>query len=321
MINNMEQIYTGAIESTKDDRDFIYNDIAKSTPPFDWMFEYDVEHTVGTIKYKDQAQTSSCGGFAWSYLSYVLDPTDREEKSPYFIYAHTNAPGGGSAGRVNCDLCVKKGVASESACPLPRPLTEGNITQLKGIPEVAYKDALTNKSKTYLSVTPSIDNVAQAIRDNGGAILLVRGMNNGTWNSAFPKPPTQKTDLWAHWLFAGKAKLINGKKYIGVLNSWGNVGDKGWQWLPEEYFTYPFITECWTMTYDDFLLNKFIFTKTLRKGMKSLDVKMLQTKLEIKADGIFGKDTEKAVKEFQEKNNLVADGIVGKLTNIKLNLI
>lgn len=314
-----EELFTGGIPSPKDDRDFIYNDIAKSTTPFDWMFEYNVENTVGTIPYKDQKQTSSCGGFAWSYLSYVLDPTDREEKSETFIYAQTNAPGGGSTGRANCELCVKKGVCSKVLCPLPEPLTEVNIINKGQITPEAYTNALTNKAKTYLSVTPSIDNVAQAIRDNGGAILLVRGENNGTWTSSLPRPPKQTSDLWAHWLFAGKAKLINGKKYIGVINSWGNVGDNGWQWLPEEYFKWPFITECWTMTYDNFLLNKFIFTKTMRRGSRGVDVKMLQTKLGLKADGIFGPATEFEVKEFQHKYNLVADGIVGKLTLIALN--
>lgn len=39
--------------------------------------------------------------------------------------------------------------------------------------------------------------------------------------------------------------------------------------------------------------------------------RFLQEKLEIKADGIFGKDTDDAVKDFQKKNNLTIDGIVG----------
>lgn len=44
----------------------------------------------------------------------------------------------------------------------------------------------------------------------------------------------------------------------------------------------------------------------------------IQRKLNIKIDGIFGKDTERAVKEFQRKNNLNVDGIVGPLTWNKL---
>lgn len=47
-------------------------------------------------------------------------------------------------------------------------------------------------------------------------------------------------------------------------------------------------------------------------------VNLLQKKLGITADGIFGKDTDKAVKEYQAKNGLTADGIVGTGTWSKL---
>ena len=53
---------------------------------------------------------------------------------------------------------------------------------------------------------------------------------------------------------------------------------------------------------------------TLRKGSKNKYVKLLQKKLKIKADGIFGTATEKAVKKFQKKHGLTADGVVGKKT-------
>jgi putative chitinase len=52
----------------------------------------------------------------------------------------------------------------------------------------------------------------------------------------------------------------------------------------------------------------------LKKGMRSDGVKMLQEKLGITSDGIFGKDTEDAVKAFQYSKKLVADGIAGPKT-------
>lgn len=54
--------------------------------------------------------------------------------------------------------------------------------------------------------------------------------------------------------------------------------------------------------------------KTLRKGDKGEEVKLLQTKLNITSDGIFGDDTESAVMSFQREHNLVVDGIVGDKT-------
>ncbi len=49
----------------------------------------------------------------------------------------------------------------------------------------------------------------------------------------------------------------------------------------------------------------------LKLGSKGEDVKKLQQKLGIGADGSFGPGTEKAVKEWQSKNGLKADGIIG----------
>ena len=49
----------------------------------------------------------------------------------------------------------------------------------------------------------------------------------------------------------------------------------------------------------------------LKNGSNGDDVKKLQAKLGLAADGIFGPGTEIKVKEWQAANNLTADGIVG----------
>lgn len=54
--------------------------------------------------------------------------------------------------------------------------------------------------------------------------------------------------------------------------------------------------------------------QTLRIGNKGSEVILLQQKLGIKADGIFGQQTEESVKEFQKKHNLKVDGVVGSKT-------
>lgn len=56
----------------------------------------------------------------------------------------------------------------------------------------------------------------------------------------------------------------------------------------------------------------------LKLGSKGEDVKRLQEKLGIGADGSFGPGTEKSVKDWQAKNGLVADGVVGESTWEKL---
>jgi putative chitinase len=52
----------------------------------------------------------------------------------------------------------------------------------------------------------------------------------------------------------------------------------------------------------------------LKIGSKGEDVKKLQQKLGLSADGVFGPGTEKAVKKWQIDNDLGADGIVGEGT-------
>jgi putative chitinase len=56
----------------------------------------------------------------------------------------------------------------------------------------------------------------------------------------------------------------------------------------------------------------------LKKGSTGEDVKKLQTRLGITADGSFGPGTETKVKEWQTLNGLTADGIVGDTTWGKL---
>ena len=55
--------------------------------------------------------------------------------------------------------------------------------------------------------------------------------------------------------------------------------------------------------------------KTLKKGSGyAEDVRYLQKLLGITVDGVFGSETEKAVKKAQRENGLAADGIVGPYT-------
>jgi murein DD-endopeptidase MepM/ murein hydrolase activator NlpD len=53
---------------------------------------------------------------------------------------------------------------------------------------------------------------------------------------------------------------------------------------------------------------------TVKKGSSGEDVRYLQNKLVIGADGVFGPITDKAVRAFQASKGLVVDGIVGPKT-------
>ncbi len=53
-------------------------------------------------------------------------------------------------------------------------------------------------------------------------------------------------------------------------------------------------------------------------GSRGDEIKQIQKALGLKADGVFGRGTEAAVKKFQKENCLFADGVVGKKTLEKL---
>lgn len=53
---------------------------------------------------------------------------------------------------------------------------------------------------------------------------------------------------------------------------------------------------------------------TYKKGSKGKSVTLIQQALGIKADGVFGTQTEEAVKAWQSSHGLDPDGIVGSLT-------
>lgn len=53
---------------------------------------------------------------------------------------------------------------------------------------------------------------------------------------------------------------------------------------------------------------------TIKLGSKGEDVKVLQRKLNLTDDGIFGKMTDAAVKKWQKEHGLTVDGIVGPKT-------
>jgi len=327
---------TGAVKDTYDARDYQWEEIAHGAAPFDWTKGFDIEEKVGSLQAKDQNGSSSCGGQAWAMYMAVLEAIfngSLEERSAKFIYAQTRVEGGGSAGRTNSELCKKTGVSLETLCPSyenGNPPNEDFMSKVTDITEQARKDANKNRALSYAFVTPDIDTIAQALQSNNGVIIGISGENNGTWLTVYPAYPQE--EKWRHWIYVGKAKLINGKKYIGLLNSWGkDVGDKGWQWISDDYFKAlngSAVWSAWTMVYDTnpILKPHHTFTKLLRYGMIDSEVKQLQECLkymglfpQIPTTNYFGKITRDSVKKFQAKNALQADGIVGKITNGKLN--
>ena len=248
-----EQFGKGAVADKYDIRDYHF----APGGGVNWNYEYDIEKTIGfPLVTKNQNGSFSCGGQAWAYYGEVLEylaTSSYEPRSARYIYSNTFVPMGGSAGRDNSDFVVKNGFAQEAFATSYENGAPPSETFMRWKPTLnadQLDEAKTSKALSYLQVAGDIDHIAEAISRNNGCIILVHGEDNGTWHSLFPKAPTG-TGTWNHWLYAGRYKVINGKKHIGVKNSWGDaVGENGWQWLSEDYFDAGGVQYGWTLAWD-----------------------------------------------------------------------
>lgn len=325
----------GAIKDTPDVRDYHYQGVAAGSAPFDWSKGFDVEEVLSAklkipgfkIPWKDQNGSFSCGGQAWSYFMQVIEAIATgtfEERSSKYIYAQTFVPpGGGSSGRTNSDLCVDQGDCREtvlSSYENGQPPSEEFMRRAIDITPEARVDAKKARALLFSIVENNIDALAQAIRDNNGVVIGISGSNNGTWWTVSPTPPSPGSVEWGHWLYLGKAKLVNGEKKVGALNSWGEkVGEKGWQWFGDKYFASGFIWYGWTLSYRDTdpQLFKYEFKKNLKLGMpSSTEVNTLQKALQALKNslgisymvpgvfGPFGPQTKTALGLFQTDHGI-----------------
>lgn len=220
----------GGIKQRLDVRDRKWSKIGAVSVPFNWTVGY---NPVDEAITKDQGTSFSCGGMAGAYLTTrILNVKETSAKS---IYSFIFYPGGGSVLRDILGKICNRGVNLEKDVP-SIPNTEYNLTRTNWVTPALDTQALSQKGLRYAFVNNDIDSVAQAIRDTGGAIILLTGQNNGTWTSPIPAPPSNNRNTWNHFVFCGAAFLKDDKKVIKIHNSWGDIGEKGWQYIDEDYF-------------------------------------------------------------------------------------
>lgn len=136
---------------------------------------------------------------------------------------------------------------------------------VNGLEEEAKKFS----AKSYARMTHnSIDYMAGYIRDHHGLVSGVLGDNAG-WRASdgIVKPPISKD--WGHALYFCAAKMINGKKYVGGPNSWGNGwGGNGWFWIGADYFGSLF--NLWTLIDNTKKMQKLIGDNLNKKDLYAI---------------------------------------------------
>lgn len=244
-VNNIQD--TG-LRHSEDPRDFKHSDLVEAPAPFDWKKGFDCEKEFNIkIPFKNQWSSQSCVGNGDSYLTAVIASKQTgvyNENSAKAIYSQIFQPGGGATLRDAVSLNCNWGRELENIIKSYRPdgsTDEAFMEDKSWITPETVQMANALKDKSFVSINPDIESIAQAIRDYGGVILAVNGENNGTWSTNEPKPPVNPT--WGHCLFFGKAGTDKLGKFISTPNSWGNRNEKDelhpddWQKLRENWFT------------------------------------------------------------------------------------
>ena len=328
-----------------------HNFAPKDSTPFDWSKGYDVEAELALLlkdpnfklPINNQGISSSCGGQALEKYCEVLSAIATGQfsrKSAKYPYAQIFQPGGGSTGGDLMNLFNSQGISTEDLCPSYQngnPPTEVFMESVNDITLQARANAATDVSSGYTFIINfDIDTLAQAARDNHGFIGGILGQNNGTWLTQFPIAPTAPIGsplLWGHWIFVGKAFMLNGIKYLVILNSWGDqIGVGGWQYISEDYINSGYFELGMTALMG---VQKYVFNNDIYQGMTNADVFFLQKNLnknpltQIAATGpgspgnetyYFGSLTKAAVIKYQKMNNITPSvGFVGPITRTLLN--
>jgi len=256
---------TGAVPDIRDDRDYEYDHLALGSASFDWEKGFDIERELGfRLPVKNQNGSSSCVGQAFASYGHVLNAAELlpvyldktkdfiDELSAKAVYSQISiGKGKGAYLRDGALNLVKYGANLERDVPSyndSKPPKEDFMISKSWVTPELYKLARNYQSKEarMIRARNNIDLMAQAIRDGNGLVMGVKGKNNGTWRRAYPVKDANID--WAHAMYAGKARMIAGRKYIGALNSWGgNVGEDGWQWFGEEWFIGNVMFNPWTL--------------------------------------------------------------------------
>lgn len=245
------QFKNGCIPQPSDERDLLFDEVLGAGPIFsdeEWDKGYDIEKELGiTLNPNNQYSSYSCVGQAYSKYAAVLNFIETgkwEDVSAKAIYSQISLGyARGAYLRDGAKLIVNWGAVTEAIVKSYRDngtTDEQFMLDNKWLTPEMIELAKNLQSKEYRLIQGlGIDYFARAIKDGHGMVAGVVGTNNNSWTSVYPNPPeltTNQGQLWGHAIYFGKVRRKNGKKEVGFLNSWGPIGERGWQWLTEDWF-------------------------------------------------------------------------------------
>ena len=307
-----DELKSGVIKDPRSEeekaRDYKHSDLAGAIV-VNWMEKLRDEWK----KYKSRYQDGSLSCVAQSVAKAVEVMTDKVMSAHPPYRSRSNYPEGGMYLKNLGEVGKKIGTTTElldisqwqNETQMNRDITVPTPTKIGGYLFPNFK---------------SIDEIAQAIEVSEHCILIFH-CNKDEWID-IPVFNGKEIDF-GHCVCAVDYFIHEGKKVLLIEDSTGHQTslspDKNGQRLITEDFLSKRCSGAMYLTLGT-PIPPYVFTKTLRYGMRGEDVRQLQKKLGITADGIFGKNTQSAVIAFQKLHGLTPDGICGKNTNKILNL-
>lgn len=194
------------------------------------------------LKPYNQNGSGSCVGQSMAKYLTMIDLIETgvlDDNSARDIYSYIFQPGSGAFMRDAIDRAIKVGVAKErlvTSYNAGKPPTENFMRNKPTETPEILSQRTRYQAKGYFKIEHTNDfqdRFAWAMLLNFGVFFSVDGDDNGHWNGNFPQVGQS---IWGHALYAGKAALKNGKPHCGHQNSWGGVGDNGWQWLNPDWY-------------------------------------------------------------------------------------
>lgn len=337
-MNNQEEIkFTGVILDTRPDvlkdQDFKHEDklvltaSAAATPKWEektpLLFKfYDRRNQSSSLSCMAQSGVKMLGiaikKFAGKFLTLSAKP----------LYQSRTNTGGGMY-QHECLAGLRKGInVLESQIP-SQNMGESEINKPFQMTDEMKKSGEENKAtKSYvLKKFNDIDTIASLLAEEKAVQLMLYFHGYEYWKN---KPEVQDHSLlyWEeralrHGVTAVDFGIVDGEKCLVIEDSAGNessISGNGQRIITEKFLN----ERCYASGYVE--KNAFeIIMPTLRRGAKGDTVKNLQERLNsligtsLVTDGIFGINTENAVKKFQKEKGLVVDGVVGIKTCAELN--
>lgn len=220
--------YNGCPKQPEDYRDIVLGDIPYKPDPNapTWEQGFHNEDKYGKIKREHQGSSKSCVGQGWSKYLEMLNKIHREafkDLSAKDIYSQIALPNGGAYIREGAKLCVNTGICEEPF--MPSYLPNGNNPT-----EPFMKDRIIVDEQGYLSsrdkfkalrfVFLDLQNPLgpDVVTDEGWETIRQIIWQFGGFVSGYKR----------HAMYAAGYGLIDNKKTIHFINSYGEGSDREW---------------------------------------------------------------------------------------------